>query len=85
MDKTISDHVKKSWTVPEVRAARMKKEPVWVTVSGVSVEVSSLYKAFCLFNFPPEKHQGFRVGLKASRREALIGKDGREYLFEYRT
>lgn len=72
--------VSRSWTNESVKAARMHRDNVRVTVNGRESEHKSLRDAFRAYRLPDSKHIRFRQKLKASRVE-MFEWDGTPYLF----
>ncbi|TLU53168.1 MAG: hypothetical protein FDX02_09195 [Chlorobium sp.] len=63
--RNIAEGVKKSWQDPEVRAARIKHDPVIVHERGVFLgKYSSTWQAFKALGLSDNKHQQFRKSLK---------------------
>ena len=80
--KTLSEAIAETWTRADVRAKRLTKDTVEVTVEGATVGFSSVWKAFESFGLPAEKHIRFRGKLKQSRAE-VFEHDGVRYEFAY--
>jgi hypothetical protein len=80
--KTLSEAIADTWKRPDVRAKRLTKDTVEVTVEGATVGFSSVWKAFESFGLPAEKHIRFRGKLKQSRAE-VFEHDGVRYEFAY--
>jgi len=70
-----------SWQVPDVRARRLTRDSVQVTVDGVTQPFKSSHEAFRYFRLPTSKSIRFRLKLKASRAETFEF-NGKGYLFE---
>jgi hypothetical protein len=66
---TISEAVKKSWGVPEVAAARRKRDAVIVA----GERYKSVREAFRQLNLPDSKHIAFRGELKAKGKAEVQG------------
>jgi hypothetical protein len=80
--RTLSDAIAETWKRPAVRAKRLTKDTVQVTVAGITEGFSSVWQAFDAYNLPPEKHIRFRGKLKSSRKETF-SHAGVDYIFEY--
>jgi hypothetical protein len=70
-----------SWGNPEVRAARLIRDGVTVTVDGVTSAYPSVRQAFRAYRLPDSVHIRFRLKLKSSRKEVFNYKEV-DYLFE---
>jgi 5-methylcytosine-specific restriction endonuclease McrA len=65
--RNIAEGVKKSWQDPEVKAARIKHDPVIVHEKGVFLDkYSSTWQAFKALGLSANKHQQFRKKLKTA-------------------
>jgi hypothetical protein len=60
-----------SWQDKEVRAARLTRDGVMVTVNGVTTGHQSVRAAFTAYGLPDPVHIRFRLKLKASRNEVF--------------
>jgi hypothetical protein len=70
-----------SWQDKEVRAARLTRDGVTVTVDGVTTEHQSTRAAFREYRLPDSVHIRFRLKLKASRDE-VFNFNGVDYRFK---
>lgn len=78
-----AEGVAESWTDPDVREGRLKREGVRVTLpSGEVRAYRSTREAFRELRLPDNKHIRFRIELKAERVHTFKLRDGREYRFE---
>lgn len=60
-----------SWADPEVYKARLARHGVKVTHDGVTTEHRSVNEAFRHYRLPASKHIRFRLGLKATGKDAF--------------
>jgi len=78
-----SEGVRLSWLNPVVKAERLTRDSVVVTVDGVESSFKSTREAFRELRLPISKHIRFRLKLKAAR-TATFESGGKAYHFEIR-
>lgn len=75
-----SQGVSLSWLVPDVRARRLTRDSVEVTVDGQTFPFKSSQDVFRHFHLQMSKHIRFRLKLKAAR-TATFTEGGKDYVF----
>ena len=80
-NKAASSNISRSWNDGEVKAARLTRNGVTVTVNGKCTEHKSTKAAFEAYSLPLSKHIRFRLRLKEEK-ECIFEHNDIQYLFQ---